>query len=329
MTGGRGRLDGARLRDGQRRPGESVPDRQREHRLVPERQLLRAAGRELGLDRAARRTASRRDRLHLHGQLGRAALVQGALPGRRHLRRRRTAPASRCSVVDANIQITPNGVNRVGATHTFTAHVNVNDGTGFVNAPTARRSASRSTAARRRCNLHDRRRHRLVLGDLTSAITGVDDGDGLDDGLGRRRLADTHDERRRRRTPARRSSAGSTRGSRSPRTRPTRSAQPHTFTVTLQKDTGDGAGFVACRGSARRRHADRPRGGATPRSTRRRAPATTRCEHERGGPVHDHVHVEHGRHGHRPCDARPSRVDGLGAVHGRDRTAARRTRPTR
>ena len=38
-------------------------------------------------------------------------------------------------VVDANIQITPNGVNRVGQTHTFTAHVNVNDGNGFVNAP--------------------------------------------------------------------------------------------------------------------------------------------------------------------------------------------------
>ena len=38
-------------------------------------------------------------------------------------------------VVDANIQITPNGVNRVGQTHTFTAHVNVNDGGGFAPAP--------------------------------------------------------------------------------------------------------------------------------------------------------------------------------------------------
>src|SRR6185436_19574714 len=39
--------------------------------------------------------------------------------------------------VDANIQIAPNGVNRVGASHTFTAHVNVNDGlgAGFVPAP--------------------------------------------------------------------------------------------------------------------------------------------------------------------------------------------------
>ena len=39
--------------------------------------------------------------------------------------------------VDANIQITPNGTNPVGATHTFTGHVNINagDGAGFVNAP--------------------------------------------------------------------------------------------------------------------------------------------------------------------------------------------------
>jgi hypothetical protein len=50
------------------------------------------------------------------------------------------SPAGPCEplqVVDANISITPNGTNRVGASHTFTAHVNVNDGSGagFVNAP--------------------------------------------------------------------------------------------------------------------------------------------------------------------------------------------------
>ena len=42
---------------------------------------------------------------------------------------RRQSPNSGDAVktfVDANIQITPNGVNRVGETHTFTAHVNVN-----------------------------------------------------------------------------------------------------------------------------------------------------------------------------------------------------------
>src|SRR5262249_5134549 len=32
--------------------------------------------------------------------------------------------------VDANIQISPNGTNPVGANHVFTAHVNVNDGSG-------------------------------------------------------------------------------------------------------------------------------------------------------------------------------------------------------
>src|SRR4029079_12387579 len=39
--------------------------------------------------------------------------------------------------VDANIQVTPNGTNRVGANHTFTAHINVNagQGAGYVSAP--------------------------------------------------------------------------------------------------------------------------------------------------------------------------------------------------
>ena len=38
---------------------------------------------------------------------------------------------------DANIQITPNGTNRVGDPHTFTAHVNADlgEGGGFQNAP--------------------------------------------------------------------------------------------------------------------------------------------------------------------------------------------------
>ena len=45
-------------------------------------------------------------------------------------------PCEPLQVVDANIQITPGAAtNRIGHTHTFTAHVNVNDGTGFTNAP--------------------------------------------------------------------------------------------------------------------------------------------------------------------------------------------------
>src|SRR5262249_15941550 len=39
------------------------------------------------------------------------------------------------TVVDANISITPNGTNPVNASHVFTAHVSVNSGSGFVNAP--------------------------------------------------------------------------------------------------------------------------------------------------------------------------------------------------
>ena len=38
-------------------------------------------------------------------------------------------------VVDANVQISAGGTNPVGGTRTFTAHVNVNPGTGLVNAP--------------------------------------------------------------------------------------------------------------------------------------------------------------------------------------------------
>ena len=36
---------------------------------------------------------------------------------------------------DANIQVGPNGTNIVGDPHTVTGHVNVNPGTGYVNAP--------------------------------------------------------------------------------------------------------------------------------------------------------------------------------------------------
>jgi len=46
-------------------------------------------------------------------------------------------PCEPLAVVDANISITPNGTNPVGTTHTFTAHVNVNNGSGFANAPAA------------------------------------------------------------------------------------------------------------------------------------------------------------------------------------------------
>jgi hypothetical protein len=45
-----------------------------------------------------------------------------------------TGPAEKV-YVDANIQVTPDGVNAVGDPHTVTGHVNVDDGTGEVDAP--------------------------------------------------------------------------------------------------------------------------------------------------------------------------------------------------
>jgi uncharacterized repeat protein (TIGR01451 family) len=45
-------------------------------------------------------------------------------------------PCEPLRVVDANIQITPaSAVNPISTNHTLTGHVNVNDGSGFVNAP--------------------------------------------------------------------------------------------------------------------------------------------------------------------------------------------------
>ena len=74
--------------------------------------------------------------------------------------------------------------------------------------------------------------------------------------------------------------------------------QPHTFTVTLEKDTGTGV-FVAGGRRARRRHADElERRRLTldaDRHLRRR-----RREHERGRPVHDHLHLADGGQGHGP-----------------------------
>ena len=75
---------------------------------------------------------------------------------------------------DANIQITPNGTNRVGASHTFTAHVNVNlgDGAGF--AERARRHGHhlhhgrcqrRHLGAQPADQLRDRGWHRIVHDD--------------------------------------------------------------------------------------------------------------------------------------------------------------------
>ena len=117
-------------------PGKSDPDRERDDRLVPERRPARAPRRRLGGTFALERErAGRRDRLRLHGQHGRAACVPRALPGRSRPYTRFDGPCEPLQVVDANIQITPERREPGRSNHTFTAHVNVNDGTGFVNAP--------------------------------------------------------------------------------------------------------------------------------------------------------------------------------------------------
>ena len=149
-------------------------------------------------------------------------------------------------MVDANIQVTPDGVNRVGQNHTFTGHVNVNNGTGQVNAPdgttinftvnNAARGSCTTAGGTGSCSL-----------TLTSAMTGVwavrasttvsvggltltrsTDGVAPNSGPAMKRWVNAKISI----APSATNVVG----------------QPHTFTVTLQKDTGDGNGFVAASG---------------------------------------------------------------------------------
>ena len=160
-------------------------------------------------------------------------------------------PCEPLQVVDANIQITPNGVNRVGQTHTFTAHVNVNDGSGPVNAPDGTQisftidSGPGSFTSANPCTTS------LGTGsctiNLTSAVTGVTvvsahttiavagvtlirntDGTGANSGPATKRFVNARISI----TPSATNRVGA----------------PHTFTVTLEKDTGDGAGFQPAAG---------------------------------------------------------------------------------
>ena len=89
---------------------------------------------------------------------------------------------------DANIQITPNGTNRVGDSHTFTAHVNADlgDGGGFVNAPdgTVITFTIDATAPPRlptRRPVHHRGWHRVVHDDHQLADDRHVDGVGSHD----------------------------------------------------------------------------------------------------------------------------------------------------
>jgi uncharacterized repeat protein (TIGR01451 family) len=154
-------------------------------------------------------------------------------------------------VVDANIQITPDGVNRVGDTHTFTAHVNVNDGTGFTNAPDGTTinftvaGPGTFSAAPAQC-VTSGGTGSCTIG-LTANVTGVSvvtastsvlvggvsvtrstNGVGANSGPATKRWVD-----------AKISIAASATNE---------VGDPHTFTVTLQKDIGDGNGFGAAAG---------------------------------------------------------------------------------
>ena len=236
--------------------------------------------------------------------------VQGALPRRRDCYLASDGPCEPLSVVDANIQITPNGTNPVGDERTRSpAHVNVNDGTGFVNAPAGTHD-----------HVHDRqrarharpRRPRATTGGatgsctttITSAVAGVDDRQRTHDGVRRRRHADARHERHGRQLRPGDRRRGSTARITITPDATNEVGQPHTFTVTVRDRTPAPA-------SSRppSEHVDftlTDSNGAA-HTAADRARARRRTEHERGRPVHDHLHLQLGGQGDRPRDRRRSR----------------------
>ena len=124
-------------------------------------------------------------------------------------------------------------------------NVNDGDGNGFVNAPerdadqlhdrlAARvrsRRANPCTTAGGTGSLHD---HAELGGHRRH------DGQRAHDGVGRRRLADAAHERRRARTPGPATKTWVDARIAIAPNATNEVGQPHTFTVTLEKDTGDG-----------------------------------------------------------------------------------------
>ena len=100
-------------------------------------------------------------------------------------------------VVDANIQITPpDATNRINQNHVFTAHVNVNDGTGQVNAPIGTTiNFTTNGAPSGSCTTSDA--YGLLLDHADLGDDGRLGRAGFGDGLGRRPHADALDRRRR------------------------------------------------------------------------------------------------------------------------------------
>ena len=250
-----------------------------------------------------------------------------AVHGRRPTASRLNSGDAVKTFVDANIQITPpTATNRVGVTHTFTAHVNVNDGTASASRTrrTARRSASRST--RGPGALHVRRTRaprRAGPGSCTITLALGDDrrDDRLraHDPVGRRRLADPAHERHGRQLRPRRGRRGSTRRSRSRPTRRTRSAS-RTRSWSPCSRTRARAIFVPAAGE----HVDvtlTPANGATvvnPTGTCLTAGANT----DANGQCSITFIVEHDRQGHRPRHLDAHDRHPADDVHGPDRRSA-------
>jgi len=161
-------------------------------------------------------------------------------------------PCEPLRVVDAKISISPStATNRVGDPHVFTAHVEINDGTGWSNAPTGTAINFSNTGPLGASWTVNQCTTVAATGSctvtLTSSTTGVStvtastsvlvsgfsltrstDGTGLNSGPATKTWVN-----------AKISIAPSATN---------RVGAPHTFTVTLLKDTGNGAGFVAAQG---------------------------------------------------------------------------------
>ena len=232
---------------------------------------------------------------------------------------------------DANIQITPNGTNRVGASHTFTAHVNADlgEGGGFQNAPDGTVITFTTVDANGATSTPNPPTSCTTAGGTGSCTTTISspttgtstvsahttfttpggviltrstDGTGANSGP----AVKTWVNARISITPNATNEVG----------------QPHTFTVALEKDLGDGAGFVPAAGETVTVTLTNSNG-----ATRNVRPALHHAgTTDAAGHLHGHLHLGHPRAGHRQrqLDRHPRHA---GAVHGHDRRGRPQQRP--
>src|SRR5262249_39771597 len=150
---------------------------------------------------------------------------------------------------DANIQITPpTATNRIGQQHTFTAHVNVNDGSGsgFQNAPDGTAiNFTTNGAPSGSCNTSGGTGSCSIT--LSSPTTGAWTENASTTltvgGVSLTRATDGTDSNS---GPAIKQWVNAKIAISPSATNPV--GAPHTFIVTLQKDTGNPPGFVAAAG---------------------------------------------------------------------------------